>query len=511
MRTKKSAKNILFALLSNIIVIVIGLISQAYFLKTLGSEFLGLNSLFTNIISMLSIAELGIGSAIVFHLYKPLYNDDKENIKSLMNFYKKTYRAIAIIVFCIGILIVPFLSVFVNVKTIDINYYFVFILFLSDACLSYLLSYKRSILYADQKNYIINIIHITVVIIMNVLQILFLVYTSNYYIYLEIKILFRFVENIIINCYVNYKYSYLKDKDILPLNKNILMDIKKKVKALFVHQIGAFCVNGTDNLIISKFLGLTVVGLYSNYFLIINSISNLFSQSFSAITSSIGNLLVSKEKNKSLEVFQQLNFINFWLSCFTMICLFVLTNDFICLWIGEDYLLSNYVLLVLCINYFLQTMKRSITVFKEAGGIFYEDRFVPFLESGTNLIISIILVRYMGLIGVFIGTLFSVCILHFYSYPKYVYSNLLNGEKKDYIFLIIKRFFCSIIILLITYFIASYFNPISNLIIRIVIKLILCFIVPNIMIIFFSHKSRDFVNTMHSIKTIFKRSEQNDI
>ena len=263
---------------------------------------------------MLCIAELGIGNAIVFYLYKPLHENNVTLINSLMCFYKRAYRIVALVVFVIGLILMPFLHLFIGSTNLCVNIYIIFSLFLLDACVSYLLSYKRSILYADQKNFVINIVHLICVLLMNVIQILILVLYKNFIFYLIIKIIFRLLENLVISTYVDKNYSYLTNKDVSKLDSSILDDIKKKVMALFVHQIGAFCVNGTDNLIISKFLGLVYVGLYSNYFLIINSISSLFSQTFSAVTSSVGNLLVSENIKKSLSVFKRMNFINLWFS-----------------------------------------------------------------------------------------------------------------------------------------------------------------------------------------------------
>lgn len=507
MRTRKSIKNAIFALLSNILIIFVGIVSQAIFLKMLGSEFLGLNSLFTNIISMLCIAELGIGNAIVFYLYKPLHENNVTLINSLMCFYKRAYRIVALVVFVIGLILMPFLHLFIGSTNLSVNIYIIFSLFLLDACVSYLLSYKRSILYADQKNFVINIVHLICVLLMNVIQILILVLYKNFIFYLIIKIIFRLLENLVISTYVDKNYSYLTNKDVSKLDSSILDDIKKKVRALFVHQIGAFCVNGTDNLIISKFLGLVYVGLYSNYFLIINSISSLFSQTFSAVTSSVGNLLVSENIKKSLSVFKRMNFINLWFSTFTMVCIYVLMNDFICLWIGDEYLLSKSILFVLCCNYFLQTMKRSVTIFKDAAGIFYEDRFVPFLESGVNLVFSILCIKFTGLIGVFIGTLLSVCVLHFYSYPKYVYNGLFGENKFDYCKLTIKNIFISLTVLFISSLVISLFNCVNSLIFRFAFKIVTVIFLPNIIMLILFFRTNIFKECINYIKIVLDKKE----
>ena len=189
-----------------------------------------------------------------------------------MSFYKRSYHIIAIIITLIGLIIIPLLKYIVNFETVtvNVNLYIIYILFLFETVISYFLSYKRSILFADQKNYIINIIHIGYTIVVNICQLIILYLTHNYYLYLIIRIIMRVVENIIITLIVNEKYNYLNKGKSEVLAKNVEKDIVIKVKALFFHKIGSFVVMGTDNIIISKYLGIITVGLYSNYFLIIN-------------------------------------------------------------------------------------------------------------------------------------------------------------------------------------------------------------------------------------------------
>ena len=493
MRTKKSMYNMLVAIVANALTILIGFISQGVFIKILGSEYLGLNGLFTNIISMLSIAELGFGTAIIFNLYKPLSENKKEEIKSLIQFYKKTYHVISLIILIAGIILIPFLRFIVTEPVSGVNIYIVYALFLADTVVSYLASYKRSIFLADQQNYVVNIIHIVLLIIMNIIQILCLIFTKNYYLYLVIKFSFRLFENLIISWYSNVKYPYLKEKNIKKLSKRTLSDIKMKVKALVFHQMGAFFVNGTDNLLISMFFGLDIVGLYSNYYLIISSINTIFNQAFSSITSSVGNLIVSKDKMRKdkLQVFKRLQFANFWLATFTTTSLYILMEDFISLWIGEEYLLSNVVLIALCFSHFYVMMRRSIGVFKEAAGIYYEDRFVPFIQSITNIVMSIVFAKLFGLVGIFMGTICSDFVLHFYSYPKFVYQKLFDRKRLEYIWKIMKYTLVVTISLVITKLISSELLFL-NIWIRFFVNCVLCIVMPNLLCFIIYHKTEEF-------------------
>ena len=342
---------------------LIGFIAQKIFINTLGQTYLGINGLFTNIISMLSIADLGIGAAITYNLYKPIAEDNKERISILINFYKKSYRVIALIILILGCIIMPFLTSIVSeedIQNVNANIYFIFALFLIDTVASYLLTYKRSMLYANQKNYIISLVHIGYVLILNIIQIIILLFTHNYYLYLIIKIICRITENIIITNIVNKIYPYLKEKVTSKLDAETRTDINRRLKASIFHNIGGFVVLGTDNIIISKFLGISVVGLYSNYYLIINTVNTLLSQIFSGITASLGNLLVEKNNGKAYDIAKKLMFVNFWIYSFATIAIYEIINPFIKVWLGENFLFDNLTVLILSLNFYFQVMRRTM-------------------------------------------------------------------------------------------------------------------------------------------------------
>lgn len=499
MRKQNSIKNAFASLFSNVFTIVIGLISQAIFIKTLGTEYLGLNSLFTNIISMLCIVELGLGSAIIYNLYKPISDNDIKTIQSLMKFYKKCYHVISAIVLILGCSLIPFLSFFTSSVTIKTNINAIYILFLLDAVCSYLLSYKRSILYANQKNYIINIIHIGYTLVLNVSQLLILIYTANYYIYLVIKIVCRLIENTIITCIVNKMYHYLTEKGTMKLNENLRTDIIKKIKALFFHKIAGFIVSSSDNLVISRMLGVVMVGLYSNYYMVINSIQTIFGQIITSTTASIGDMLVNENCDKCFLVFRRIRFLNFCIATFSSTCIFILMTDFIKIWIGESYVLPVLILLVLTINLFQQLMRYTYLSFKEAAGIFYEDRFIPLCEAIINIVFSILLCNKYGLLGVFIGTIISSMVLWCYSYPKFVYKKLFHQSYLKYI----KETFIYLVIFFFILFLTSMITKIiiiKNIYMNFVKNILICIIVPSVLLLVLFY-NRDILNYyLHYLK-----------
>ncbi len=484
MRTKYSIKNSITQFINNIITIICLFISQTLFIKILGIEYSGLNGLFNNILTILNLFELGIGSSITYNLYKYIKNNDKETIKSTIYFYKKAYNYIAIVVFIVGLLFIPFLNYIVKV-TVDINIYIIYLLFLINTVSTYLINYKRNLLIASQKNYIINIVNIIYIIVLNIIQIIILYITKNYYLYLIIKIICTIIENIIINTITNKLYPYIKEKQIKPLKKEIKENIINRVKALIIHKTSAAVTNGTDNILISIFLGITTVGLYTNYNYIITSVKKLFGNIISTLTPSIGNLLIENNKEKNYQAFKKIRFLNFWISVFTSTSILLITEPFIKIWLGKEYLLETSVLITLTINHFQTMMRSTYGSFKDAAGIWIEDKFIPLLQLSINLISSIILLKLIGLKGVFIGTILSSLVLWCYSYPKYVYINLFDRKLKNYIKELLTHLITFIFITSISFILNKYSN-------NIIISIIISITIPNITLLLIYGRSDEF-------------------
>lgn len=505
-RTNNSIKNSIASIVVYILNILMTFVMQSVFIRTLGAEYNGIKGLFTNILSMLSIAELGFGSAIVYNLYKPMAEKNEEEIKSLVKYYRNVYHIIAAVVLVIGIILLPIITVIVGETSVPENIKILFLLYLLNTVFSYLLTYKRSVLYADQKNYITNIVDSIFIILKNVAQIGIVILTKNFILFLICQIVFTVLENILINCIVNYKYRYVKKlTKTKKLDSIIEKDIMTKVKGLLFHKIGGFVVLGTDNIIISmtKGLGVVAVGLYSNYYLVINSVKNLFGTIISSLTASVGNLLIEKDKSKSRNIYKSMLLINSWLFCFASISIYCMIEPFVKIWIGEEYILSKFVLIALVVNLYIQGMRNTTNTFKEAAGIFFEDRFVPILESLINIVASLIFVQFFGLAGVFLGTITSTMILFLYSYPKYVYKLVLNGTYKEYFKLHIMHFLLTLIIALITGYLSS-FIVIPNVWLQLVINVALCLVVPNILYFLFAIRMPEFAFYKQKLKNMLK-------
>lgn len=501
-RTKSSLKNVSFSLITQVSTILLNYICRYIFVKVLSQEYLGINGLFTNILTLFSLAELGIGSAIVYAMYKPISEKNENKIKCYMNFYKKCYTVIAIIVFVIGLLILPNLNFFIkdtpNIKGLN----FIYLLYLLDSVFSYLFVYKASILNAMQKNYICNYYQIICKIAMTILMSVSLLLFKNFVIYLLIQISFKLINNILISKKADKLYPYIKDTKKCDLVKTEKKQIYKNVYALFCNQIGNVLINGTDNIIISKYVNLVSVGFYSNYYLVISSLSNFIGQIFNSIVASVGNLAASTDKNKTYELFNKVNFINFLTSSF---CVLMTTNcikPFIELSFGKDYLLDNFTVIIILINFYLLTMKNSVGTFKFAMGIFWNDKYCTLIRAVINVISSVILVKLYGLPGVFIGTLLSDVVTTLWYQPYVLFKNGFILSPWRYF----KDFFiystCTILEIFLSAIIINKMN-INNLFVHLIVSIVISFIIYLIVTIILFRKNVNFRFVMKTVSNIF--------
>lgn len=505
MRALKSAKNIIVALISNAVNIILGVVVQSIFLKTLGEEYLGLNTVLSSILSMLSIAELGIGSAIIYMMYKPIADKDKEKIKSLMRFYKKCYSFIVVAMLVIGLIISIFLKQIVGETQTIQKLYLLYFLFLADVIFSYTIAYKRSIIYANQEEYITNIVHLIYLVLMNSMQILFLYLTHNYCVFLIIKLGCRILENVLINIIANKKYPYINEKEVKELDKTTKNDIIKNIKALFFHKIAGFVVNGTDTILISVFFeGLITVAYYSNYNLVLSAITTILNQFLLSATASIGDLLTENNSERNYEIYKKLNFLNFVIFIIGATGMACAIEPFITIFFGEQYILSKMILISLIIKFFIQGMRRPLLAFKEAAGIFYVDRFIPVLESLVNLVASIILLKIFGLSGVFLGTAVSSLALLLYSYPKYVYMPLFKKNWKIYYIEFIKTIIYAIFIISVTMGV-NQLIMVKNIFVEQILSIAIAVIVPTIIICIISGRTNEFKYYTNIVKNIICR------
>lgn len=490
-RTKSSIINLIIAMMGQGAGLIISFIARIIFIKYLSAEYLGLNGLFTNILTILSLVELGVGPAMTFSLYKPLAKKDTKKVKSLMKLYQKVYCIIGVLVLILGIGFTPFYKYLIdevpNIPNLDLIY----ILFVVNTAVSYFYSYKRSLIICDQKRYIATIYRYSFYFILNVLQIIALMLTKNYILFLILQIVSTWLENFFVSRKANKMYPYLKERDIIPLEKEEVNGIKKNVGAMVFHKIGGMVVNSTDNIIMSKIVGLVAVGIYSNYYLIIQALETVIMQVFNAIVASIGNLSATEDKSKMKDIFNKTFFIDFWIFAFCTTCLLVLYNDFITLWVGKEYLFHFSIIITICICFYLKGIRRAVLTFRDATGSFYYDRYKPLFEAVINLVVSIILAKQLGVVGIFIGTIISTITTSIWVEPYVLYKYVFNMKVNDYFKRLIGYSIIGLIICTITYYICSFFTNLNW--ITLIIKAIICLVFINLMFIIVFRNTKEFI------------------
>ena len=503
MRTKNSIKNIYISILTQIIITLLGFVSRKVFLDSLGTEYLGVNGLLSNVLSMLSLVEGGIGTSIVYNLYKPLAENDEPRIIALVQLYKKLYGILAIIIFGLSLTLYPFLGILIKdgstISSINIIYF----IFVFKNMISYLNAHNWSLINADQKGYILAKYNLIFSVVTTISKIIVLLITNNYILFLLIEAAIFIIQNLWNGKVVNERYSYIRTKKKYIVEKDVKNNLITNVKALFLHNIGSYCVFGTDNILISAFINVKAVGLYSNYTMIISQLSSLLTPILGGIGASVGNLIATESKEKSYEVFNVTYFVNFWIYSVCVIFLYNLLESFIEWWLGSGLLLDKLTFLTVLINFYISGMRNSIITFKSKAGIFDNDKYIPLIESLINLGSSIILVNYFGLAGIFMGTTISTITMPLWIQAKLVYNNIFNKSVKKY-------FEKYVIYLIITILVGSLTTYICSLIsfngfISLIVKGVICMVIPNIIYLIIFYRTKELQQILNILINIFKK------
>ena len=452
---------------------------------------------------MLSLAELGVGEAITYSLYKPLKEKNVNDCTMLMQLYKKIYIIIGVVIFIIGLSITPFLPFFIDEMPNISNIYFIFVLFVINTSISYFLSYKRNLIIADQNRYIATIYRYGMYFLLNIVQIIYLLIKKDYIVFLILQILSTVIENILISRKANKMYPYLKSKEKVQLKEEYKKEIKNNTRAMMMHKVGSAVVISTDNILLSKYVSLIAVGIYSNYYLVINALNTIFSQVFTSLTASVGNLCVSESKEKQEQVFNKTFFLNFWIYSFATSCLICLFNHFIQLWIGKDFLFNFMTVCLLGVNFYITGMRKSVSVFREASGLFYVDRWKAIIEAIVNLVLSIIFALKFGAFGVFLGTLVSSLTVCVWVEPFVLYKYGFEMSVKRYFTKYIKYLLITIINTTVLYFVLTIFKKIS--ILTFLVKMIISVLIPNITIYLLFRNTDDFSYYKNIIIKVFTK------
>lgn len=503
-RTGNSILNIFVGIGGYVINTILGLVCRMVFTRTLAVDYLGINGLFTNILTMLSLAELGIGSAIVYALYKPLATDDKEKIASLVHFYGKCYRIIGCVVGVAGLALLPFLKFLIREQpNIHESLYVIYLLYLFNTASTYFFSYRASLLTAAQKNYLVSGLNYVFTIIQSIVQMVLLVTTHNYMTYLLTQTISVFAYNFLISYIAKKRYPYIVNKDIKPLDKAEKASLAKNIKALVIIKLSGMLVNNTDNMIITYFNGLITVGYASNYTLLSTTLNSLLTQIFTGANASIGNYNALENKEKKKGLFDCLNLANFWLFGWAAVGIFVVSSDIIGVFFGNQYIMDISIPFIIALNFYIVGMQNAVWTFKNTLGLFRPGRYLLLLTAAINLVCSIWLGNIWGLFGIYLATAISRILTNVWYEPYAIFKYGFKMQVRSYY---IKYFMFFLVLFLtggICYILCEniHFSPLLN----VIIKMLICTIIPNVFFYLFFGRSSEFRHLFEIVKGIITK------
>lgn len=501
-RTKNTVRNIVFGLALKIVNIVLPFISRTVILYIMGAQYLGLNSLFHSILSFLSLAELGVGAAMTYTMYKPIAENDFDTIRAILNLYKKLYRIIGCVILVVGMCLMPFLNTIIKGDVPDdTNIYVLYFVYLINTVLTYwMFGYKNAILQAYQRNDIESKIGIFISPASYIVMLSFLAITKNYYAYIIWQPIFTIITNIIRMIIVDKHFPELKPKG--EISKEMKRSIFKKVIAILGAKLNTVVLNAADNIVMSAFLGLTVIAIYGNYYYIMSSIFMFLGIIYSSMTAGLGNSLQTESLQKNYKDFEKFSFMNSWLVGWCTVCLVCLYQPFMKIWVqDENLMLPFYVVLELGLYFYIYQIRKIPVVYKDAAGIWWEDRFRPYVCMVVNVVLNVLLVQFIGVSGIILSTVFSLFVSipwENYTIFKYIFH---CSSKKYYI-----KMFIFMLTMAVggvaTFLLCSLFGDgIPQLLIRAVI----CLTVPNLIFALFNFKRPEFKETFSLAKQILKR------
>ncbi len=500
-RTKNAKAGIITGFFSKLLHMGMPFVTRTALLYILGTEYLGLSGLFSSLLSFLSLAELGVSNALVYSMYKPIAEEDTDTVCALLALYRKLYRIIGTTILVAGLICVPFLHLFISGDVpVDVNLYVLYGIYLGNTVCSYFLfAYRSSLLSAHQRIDVINVIDSTVSAITWILQLLMLFLFQNYYAYVIFMPFSNIVGNFLRLYYVKKYYpEYTPRGKVDPVLET---SIYKKIKALVGAKISTTVLHSSDNIVISAFLGLTMVTIYGNYHFIMTSIGGFLGIIYSSILPGIGNSLVTEALEKNYRDFKKLTFINLWMVLWCAVCFICLYQPFMELWVGNNLMLPMSVVLLIVVYFIGYQGRKVVITYKDAAGLWWEDRFRPFVMAATNLISNLIMVQFIGIWGIVLSTILSLCVSipwETYTVFKYIFK---RSPKEYYLTLL---YFISVFVIAagITYLICQI---VQEGILALLVRGCICIVIPNLIFFAAFRKCEEFEEVKKIAKRILKR------
>lgn len=449
-RTENASRNIIFGSVLKIYQIAVPFLMRTAMIYFMGVQYLGLNSLFSSILQVLNLAELGVGSAMVYSMYKPIAEDDEMAICALMRLYRMYYRAIGLVIAVVGLLLTPFIPKLISGGLPpELNIYILYLLNLSVTVLSYwLFAYKNSLLQAHQRVDVSSKVTLVTNTVQYVLQFIVIITIKNYYIYVLVALATQALTNIVTAIVATKMYPDYHPRGRLAKGK--VREINRRIQDLFTSKLGGVIVNSADTVVISSFLGLTTLAIYQNYYYILTSIIGFVGIIFQSCTAGIGNSVIVESKEKNFVDLKKFTFLISWIAGFCTCCFLCLYQPFMEIWVGKDLMLAFSAVVCFCIYYFVYEINQLLNTYKDAAGIWHEDRFRPLVTALSNLFMNLIMVQFWGIYGVILSTVLSTVfigmpwLLHNLFTVLFDWEDLASYLKKLLLYVLVTAVSCGI-------------------------------------------------------------------
>lgn len=504
-RTKNTILNAVSGMAVRMFGFLSTFITRTVFLYILGIEYAGVSSVFSDVLTVLSFAELGIGTAITYALYRPIAQNDEEQIARLMSVYRKIYSTIAGVIFVLGLGVLPLLQyVITDAPTIKEDIRLIYVLYLSNTAVSYLFIYKSTFLIAAQKDYLVSKYKIVVAAFKTVTECIILLVFRNFIAYLLLSIAFGFAQNVIIARVAEREYPILKCKSKGKLSKEEKKKLIADTKALALYKVSGTVLNGTDSIVTSSILGTATVGILGNYNLIANQVYYFVSTLFSATSASIGNLAATSDSEHQYRIFRRILFIGFWIYCFCATSLWTLLNPFMFVWQNGNHMFTTSVVALLVVEFYMKGMLSPISQFRTSNGLFIQGKYRPVIMSIINIATSIVLAKKIGIAGVILGTIISRLSTQIWYDPWLIFRKVFGRSVAGYYVTYIGYAVITALSCWLSSTLLSAVCPQGG-ILQVLVGMAICVIVPNCLVVSVFGKSAYFKETIQLIQNILKR------
>lgn len=503
-RTKNAVRSIAVGLILRLYQTVVPFLMRTAMIHFMGVEYLGLNSLFSSILHILNLAELGVGSVMVYGMYKPIAEDDTSRICALMGLYRRYYRLIGLVIGAAGLVLLPFVPSLISGEVpAELNIYWLYLLNLGATVLTYwLFAYRNCLLQAHQRLDISSVITIVSSTVQYVLQLVILVYVKDYYLYVIVLLLSTVFNNIFTAVVTLKKFPQYKPAG--KLEDAEVRSINGKIRDLFSGKLGSVILQHVDTVVISAFLGLTVLAVYQNYYFIMSSVIMVIELVVSSITAGLGNAFVTETKEKNARDLMKFSFLFLWLTGICCCCFLGLYQPFMELWVGRELMLSFGLVVCLVAYFYVFTLSRLLSIYKDAGGLWHQDRFRPLVSAGANLVMNLLMVKTLGLYGIVLSTVLSMALISLPWLMRVLFTRMFDRA-------LMVRFLRQLAAFLVATALAGAavclicMHITTALWVKLLLCLLVCVVVPNVLFILLMHRSEQFRPSVQFADRLTKR------